>query len=66
MWETDFYPYFNYGDFAMIKSHVGLNNNKINVKEWVEKTNAISLKATTGRYGGTYAHQGIATLLLVS
>jgi len=30
------------------------------VKEWVEKTNAIGLKATVGRYGGTYAHPDIA------
>jgi hypothetical protein len=30
------------------------------VKDWVEKTNAIGLKATTGRYGGTYAHPDIA------
>jgi len=37
-----------------------LNNYKISVKEWVEKTNAIGLKATAGRYGGTYAHPDIA------
>lgn len=30
------------------------------MKEWVEKTNAIGLKATAGRYGGTYAHIDIA------
>ena len=30
------------------------------MKEWVEKTNAIGLKATAGRYGGTYAHSDIA------
>jgi len=30
------------------------------VKDWVEKTNAIGLKATAGRYGGTYAHPDIA------
>ncbi len=29
-------------------------------KEWVEKTGAIGLKATTGRYGGTFAHPDIA------
>jgi hypothetical protein len=39
---------------------VGLNSYKISVKEWVEKTNAIGIKATAGRYGGTYAHQDIA------
>jgi len=37
-----------------------LNNYKISVKEWVEKTNAIGLKAAAGRYGGTYAHPDIA------
>jgi hypothetical protein len=37
-----------------------LNNYKISVKEWAEKTNAIGLKATAGRYGGTYAHKDIA------
>ena len=51
---------FNYGEFAIIKSQAGLNSYKISVKEWVEKTNAIGLKATTGRYGGTYDHPDIA------
>ncbi|HLA84601.1 MAG TPA: KilA-N domain-containing protein, partial [Thermoguttaceae bacterium] len=37
-----------------------LNSYKISVKEWVGKTNAIGLKATAGRYGGTYAHRDIA------
>ena len=49
-----------YGEFAIIKSQAGLNSYKISVKEWVEKTNAIGLKATTDRYGGTYAHPDIA------
>ncbi|MDP2685347.1 MAG: KilA-N domain-containing protein, partial [bacterium] len=53
-------PNFNYGEFAIIKSQTGLNSYKISVKEWVKKTNAIGLKATTGRYGGTYAHRDIA------
>jgi hypothetical protein len=30
------------------------------VKEWVEKTNAIGIKATSGIYGGTYAHKDLA------
>ena len=37
-----------------------MNSYKLSVKEWVEKTNAIGLKATAGRYGGTYAHPEIA------
>jgi hypothetical protein len=60
IWETLNNPHFNYGEFAIIKSQVGLNSYKISVKEWVEKTNAIGLKATAGRYGGTYAHIDIA------
>jgi len=60
IWEKINNPDFNYGEFAIIKSHVGLNSYKISVKEWAEKTNAIGLKATAGRYGGTYAHKDIA------
>ncbi len=60
IWERVYNPDFNYGEYAIIKSQAGLNNYKISVKEWVEKTNAIGLKATAGRYGGTYAHPDIA------
>ena len=27
---------FNYGEFAIIKSQVGLNSHKLSVKEWVK------------------------------
>ena len=37
-----------------------MNSYKISVKEWVEKTNAIGLRAKAGRYGGTYAYKDIA------
>jgi hypothetical protein len=60
IWEQINNPNFNYGEFAIIKSHVGLNNYKISIKEWVRKTNAIGLIAVAGRYGGTYAHKDIA------
>jgi len=60
VWETVNNPNFNCGEFATIRSHAGLNSYKISVKEWVDKTNAIGLKATAGRYGGTYAHIDIA------
>ena len=53
-------PNFNYGEFATIKSQSGLNSFKISVKEFVARTNAISLQAKAGRYGGTYAHKDIA------
>jgi hypothetical protein len=60
IWESVYNPNFNYGEFAIIKSQAGLNNYKLSVKEWVAKTNAIGLKATAGRYGGTYAHKDLA------
>ena len=60
IWESVHNPNFNYGEFAAIKSQAGLNSYKLSVKEWVEKTNAIGLKATAGRYGGTYAYKDIA------
>lgn len=60
IWESVYNPDFNYGEFATIRSQAGLNSYKISVKEWVNKTHAIGLKATAGRYGGTYAHKDIA------
>uniref|UniRef100_UPI000A5B4CAB KilA-N domain-containing protein n=1 Tax=Algoriphagus locisalis TaxID=305507 RepID=UPI000A5B4CAB len=60
IWESVYNSDFNYGEFATIKSQAGLNSYKLSVKEWVTKTNAIGLKATAGRYGGTYAHPDIA------
>jgi len=60
IWEQVFNPDFNCGEFAIIKSHAGLNSFKISVKEWVETTHAIGITASAGRYGGTYAHRDIA------
>jgi len=60
VWEQIHNPDFNCIEFDIIKSQAGLNNFMISVKEWVEKTNAIGLKATAGRYGGTYAYKDIA------
>lgn len=60
VWERIYNPGFNYGEFDVIKSQAGLNSYRLSVKEWMEKTNAIGLKATAGRYGGTYAHKDIA------
>lgn len=53
IWESVHNPAFNYGEFATIKSQAGLNSYKVSVKDWVEKTGAIGLKATAGRYGGS-------------
>ena len=60
IWERVHNPLFNDGEFAAIKSLVGLNSYKLSVKEWVSQTGAIGLRASAGRYGGTYAHRDIA------
>ena len=60
IWEKVYNPYFNYGEFAIIRNQAGLNSFKVSVKEFVAKTNAISIQSKAGRYGGTYAHKDIA------
>ena len=60
IWEQVYNPNFNYGEFATIKDRSGLNSFKISVKEFQARTNAISVIAKAGRYGGTYAHKDIA------
>ena len=60
IWEKVYNPDFNYGEFATIRNQSGLNSFKISVKEFAARTNAISLQAKAGRYGGTYAHKDIA------
>lgn len=60
IWEKVYNPDFNYGEFAIIRNQSGLNSFKISVKKFVAHTNAVSLQAKAGRYGGTYAHKDIA------
>lgn len=59
-WESVYNPEFDFNEFSQITNKSGLNSFKISVKEFVEKTNAISIMAKAGRYGGTYAHKDIA------
>ena len=56
IWEKVYNPNFNYGEFATIRNQAGLNSFKISVKEFVSRTNAVSLQAKAG----TYAHKDIA------
>jgi len=60
IWESINNPSFNYGEFDIIKSKAGLHSYRLSAREWIEKTNAIGLKSSAGRYGGTYAHRDIA------
>ena len=60
IWESIYNPNFNYDEFIIIRNKSGLNSFKISVKEFVDKTNAIGIKAKPGHNGGTYAHKDIA------
>ena len=57
IWEKFNNPNFNVVEFDHFRMHAGLNNFKISVKEFVERTGAICIQAKAGRYGGTYAHK---------
>jgi hypothetical protein len=59
-WEALYNTDFNYTDFGTIKNAAGSNNFVLSVKNWIEKTGAVGITATAGRYGGTYAHKDIA------
>jgi hypothetical protein len=59
-WENLYNPNFNYTEFGTIKNAAGSNNFVLSVKNWIDQTQAIGIRATAGRYGGTYAHKDIA------
>lgn len=51
---------FNSLEFEGIRKDSGTNRFYLSVKKWINKTNAKGVKASAGRYGGTYAHKDIA------
>ena len=60
VWEVLNNPIFNSPEFEGIKSEAGTNRFMMSAKQWIQKTNAIGIIASAGRYGGTYAHKDIA------
>ena len=60
VWESLYNPNFNSTEFGGIRSEAGTNRFMMSAKQWVQKTDAIGITATAGRYGGTYAHKDIA------
>lgn len=59
-WEKMYNPNFNVMEFNNIKNEAGSNGYILSSSKFIQKTNAISLRSSPGRYGGTYAHQDIA------
>ncbi len=60
LWEELHNLNFNADTYAEIKSKTGSNSYYISISQWIKETNAIGLKSSTGRYGGTFAHKDIA------
>jgi hypothetical protein len=60
VWEAINNPDFNSPEFEGIKSEAGTNRFMMSAKQWVQRTHAIGIMASAGRYGGTFAHKDIA------
>lgn len=61
IWERINNPNFKVTEFSDFKNQSGANGFALSVQQWVNKTNAIGIFATRGRYNsGTFAHKDIA------
>lgn len=60
IWESLYNPHFNPIEFEGFRKEAGLNAFTMSPTKWVTATNAIGIKAISGRYGGTYAISDIA------
>lgn len=53
-------PDFNLTESRNIRNEVGTNGFIVSSSKWIKTTNAIGIRSSTGRYGGTFAHKDIA------
>ncbi|MFA5247708.1 MAG: KilA-N domain-containing protein [Patescibacteria group bacterium] len=61
IWEKMNNPNFKVTEFSNFKNQSGANGFVLSVQQWVNKTSAIGIFATRGRYNsGTFAHKDIA------
>ena len=60
VWERLNNPDFNPVEFDGIRIQTGLNSFVLTPKQWIEKTGALGIRSSAGRYGGTFAHRDIA------
>ena len=63
LWETLNNSNFNRVQFDTFRNEEGLNRFTMTPSNWIESTQAIGIVSNAGRYGGTYAHYGIAMSL---
>ena len=60
VWDRLNNPSFNPVEFDGIRMQTGLNSFVLTPKQWIEKTGAVGITSSAGRYGGTFAHKDIA------
>ena len=59
-WEQLHNPDFNVTEFGNIRNEAGSNGFILSSSKWIKSTNAIGIRSSAGRYGGTFAHKDIA------
>lgn len=59
-WEQVHNPDFNVMEFNNIRNEAGSNGFILSSSKWIQKTKAIGVRSSAGRYGGTIAHKDIA------
>ncbi|MDO8570374.1 MAG: KilA-N domain-containing protein [Candidatus Daviesbacteria bacterium] len=59
-WEQVHNTSFNVMEFNNIRNEAGSNGFILSSSKWTQKTNAIGIRSSAGRYGGTFAHRDIA------
>ena len=59
-WEQIHNPTFKVMEFNDFRNDAGSNGYVISPSVFVAKTNAVGIKSSSGRYGGTFAHKDIA------
>ena len=60
LWEELYNQDFNPTEFGRFRNESGLNSFTLSPSKWIDATNAIGIKVSSGRYGGTYARNDIA------
>jgi len=59
-WEQVHNQDFNVMEFNNIKNEAGSNGFILSSSRWIQKTNAIGIRSSAGRYGGTFVHRDIS------
>jgi hypothetical protein len=59
-WEQFHNASFNLMEFNKIKNEAGTNGFIVSSSTFIKLTNAVGIRSTPGRYGGTFAHKDIA------